>query len=335
MSGIAVIIVNYGTADLALDGVASVLERDHGGRAVEVHLVDNASPNGDGAKIAAEIAARGWQDRLSFYPETENHGFGRGNNVVLHRLAARADPPDYVFLLNPDAALQNETLAVMADFLDAHQDVAMAGARAENPGDPAPVTAAFRFPGLASTFAAAISFGPVSRFFRHHEVALGPDIASGPVDWVSGASVMARFAVWRDLGFFDPEYFLYYEEVDLMLRTQRAGWGCWYLTEARIVHIEGASTEVRSAETARRRRPAYLYHSWQYYFSHNHGRAYALATAGAWMLGAALNYGLSVLRRKTPAAPLHFFGDFWAYSLRPLLGMTPKGAVKAVAERDN
>jgi N-acetylglucosaminyl-diphospho-decaprenol L-rhamnosyltransferase len=43
---IAVIIVNYGTPDLAIEAVESVRARLHGGRRVEVHLVDNASPGG-------------------------------------------------------------------------------------------------------------------------------------------------------------------------------------------------------------------------------------------------------------------------------------------------
>ena len=41
---VAVIIVNYGTAHLAVQAVDSVLERQHHGLGVEVHLVDNASP---------------------------------------------------------------------------------------------------------------------------------------------------------------------------------------------------------------------------------------------------------------------------------------------------
>ena len=48
---IAVIIVNYNTAALALQAIESVLTRSHGGRNVEIHLVDNASPTGDGAVL--------------------------------------------------------------------------------------------------------------------------------------------------------------------------------------------------------------------------------------------------------------------------------------------
>ena len=217
--------------------------------------------------------------RVTLHLETVNHGFGRGNNVVLQMLAARDRGPDYVFLLNPDAELANETIAIMASFLDDHPAAAVAGARCRNPDDPKPVAAAFRFPNLIATFSSALCFGPVSRLTSRHDVAMVPDLPTMRVDWVSGAAVMARFDVWRDLGFFDPRFFLYYEEVDLMRRTMQAGWECWHVAEAEVIHIEGATTGVQSMGR-RKRRPAYWYQSWQYYFRKSHGRLYALATAG-------------------------------------------------------
>ncbi|MBY8978159.1 glycosyltransferase [Rhodobacteraceae bacterium NNCM2] len=321
MSGIAVIIVNYNAAELAMAAVESVLARQHGGRAVEVHLVDNASPAGDAAVLAREAEARGWDGRVRLWLEQTNHGFGRGNNLVLDHLAARETPPDYVFLLNPDAALENETLAVLADFLDAHPKAAVAGARIEKPGG-IPVTAAFRFPSLASEFSGSLGFGPVARLLSRWRVSLGADIPTGRVDWVAGAAMMARLDALKSMDFFDPAYFLYYEEVDLMHRLARAGWETWYVAEAEAIHVEGVSTAVKSDRAERRRRrPAYWYHSWRIYYRSTHGRAYALLAGVCRMSGAALNHVLARLRGQEPVAPSGFFGDFWAVGLRPLLGL--------------
>ena len=323
MAEIAVIVVNYNAGELALAAVESVLAHTHPGHDVHVHLVDNASPNGDGAMLAEAAETRGWGARVTLHLERVNHGFGRGNNLVLEELARRAAPPDYVFLLNPDAQLEGETLATLADFLAAHPKAAVAGARIRQPDSPKPVTAAFRFPSAVSTLSAAINFGPVARALARYEVALPADIPTQRVDWVAGAAVLARFDVWRELGFFDPEYFLYFEEVDLMLRTARAGWECWHVAEAQVVHVEGASTEVRSLVPERTRRPAYWYHSWQHYFRKNHGRGYALASAAAWTGGAAINHALVRVRGGRAMAPKRFFGDFWAVGCRPLLGLPP------------
>lgn len=324
MARIAVIIVNYNAAELAIAAVESVLAREHRGHDVSIHVVDNASPESGAERLNGAATAAQWNGQVTLHLEKVNHGFGRGNNIVLKALAESPTPPDYVLLLNPDAQLHNETISILADFLDSHPAVGVVGARAYNPGNPHPVTAAFRFPNLGDVFSSAVNFGPVARLFERHQVALAADLPTQKVDWVSGAAAMARFGVWKDLDFFDPEYFLYYEEVDLMRRTADAGWECWHVAEAEILHIEGASTDVRSADAGQKRRPAYWYHSWQYYFRKNHGRGYALAAALAWTSGAMINSILARLRGQQPVAPKRFLTDFWATGIRPLLGLSPR-----------
>lgn len=315
---IAVIVVNYETADLAIAAVRSVLAHDAGGRRVEIHLVDNASPSRDAELLQRAAREYGWSGRVTLHLETENHGFGRGNNLVLKRISARDDPPDKVLLLNPDARLENDAIAIQADFLDAHEKVGFVGARIEKP-DGTPVSAAFRFPSMVSVFSHALSFGPVVRRLSRWQVALDPAHPTGRVDWVSGAALMGRLEAFRDAGFFDPAYFLYHEEVDLMLQATRAGWEVWTVAEARYVHAEGAATEVRSHSGARRRRPAYWYESWRHYWRKNHGQPAAVICALLWMTGVALNRAQTTLRRRPTYAPLNFFADAWSHVLRPLL----------------
>lgn len=317
-SRIAVVIVNYGTADLATAAVDSVLARDHGSYQVEVHLLDNASPGNDAAALADAHALRGWGDRVRLWPERENHGFGRGNNVVLQALAKASEPPCYVFLLNPDAQLQNEAIAILAGRLDKAPQAAAAGAGITLPSG-LPVTAAFRFPSMRSEFAQAVNFGPLSRMFRDRLVPLPADHPEGPVDWVAGAAVMMRFSVLRDLGGFDPDFFLYYEEVELMFRMRKSGHEILYVPEARVQHVEGAATDVKSGAPVRDRKPAYWYDSWRNYYLKTRGRPGAIATGLAWLTGAALNVPLALLRRQQQRTPKRFFGDFSRLVMRPLL----------------
>lgn len=319
-SDIAVIVVNYGTAALAIDAVDSVLQRDHGGRRVEVHLVDNASPGGDAELFRAAQAERGWGARVTLHLEQVNHGFGRGNNVVLRALAARAAPPDMVMLLNPDARLENEAIDILARTLETAPWAGMAGAGIAS-AEGVPATAAFRFPSAASEFVEALNFGPVARLFPRAAVALPPGQPPGRVDWVCGAAVMIRMRTLQDIGFFDPAYFLYYEEVDLMRQAGRAGWQILYVPEARTIHEEGVSTGVRSGDAVRPRRPAYWYRSWLHYFVKNHGRGGAVLAGAAWMAGAAAGHLLARLRGRQPATPARLFGDFWALVGRPLVGL--------------
>lgn len=321
-SRIAVIVVNYGTADLAIAAVESVLARAHDGHPVEVHLLDNASPCGDAARFAAAHAAGGWGGRVTLWPERENHGFGRGNNVVLRALAQRAEPPDYVFLLNPDAELQNEALAILAARLDGEAGAAAAGAGIALPSGQ-PVTAAFRFPSPCSEFVQAVNFGPFARIWADRLVPLPADHPDGPVDWVTGAAVMMRLSVIRELGGFDPDFFLYYEEVELMHRIRRAGHEILYVPEARVRHAEGAATDVKSGQPDRKARPAYWYDSWRLYYLKTAGRPGAIMAGFGWMGGAALNVPLALMRGRRLHAPLNFFGDFSRRVMWPLLRGKP------------
>lgn len=311
---IAVIIVNYGTPDLAIRAVESVLARDHNGRPVEIHLVDNASPGDDAAQFQA--AAEGWGDRVTLWLETENHGFGRGNNVVLKALARRDTPPEYVFLLNPDAELTTvETVAILADTLDAHPEAAAAGAAVYDMSA-TPMSAAFRFPSLLSEFLRTANFGPFDRLFARHLISLPPDHPQGPVDWVAAAAVMFRLAPLEDVGFFDPGFFLYYEEVELMHRLAGAGWTTLYVPSAHVRHVEGAST---GGGGHRRDRPAYLYDSWRHYFAVTHGRGTALIMSVLLLPAALLNVLHLRLRGRTPTVPARFLQDQWRLVIRPLL----------------
>lgn len=325
MADISVIIVNYNTADLVIVAVESVLERHHGGRNVDIHVVDNASPNGDAVILMDSLRRPGWQGRVQVYSEAENHGFGRGNNIVLQKLAARFDPPIYAFLLNPDAALRNEAIEKLADFMDNNDQVAVSGARLLS-SDAVIATSAFQFPGLISEFSAGLSFGPVARLLRRWNVPLGAGLETQQADWVSGAATMLRMSAVEEVDFFDPDFFLYYEEVDLMRRLASADWETWHVAEAEAVHLEGAATSVRSGDTERVRRPAYWYASWRLYFLKAYGRPYALAVACAWSTGLMLNLFIASVRGKRPEAPLHFLTDIWGMVVRPLLGLGKRGA---------
>ena len=70
-SSIAIIIINYGTSDLAIAAVESVLARQHGNHPVEVHLLDNASPGGDAAAFNDAHAEKAWGDRVRLWFERE------------------------------------------------------------------------------------------------------------------------------------------------------------------------------------------------------------------------------------------------------------------------
>ncbi|MDV7141172.1 glycosyltransferase family 2 protein [Tropicimonas sp. TH_r6] len=320
---VSVIVVNYGTAGLALEAVASVLERTDGTVTLDVHILDNGSPTGDAKQLAEAIAERGWLDRVHLHISSDNLGFGRGNNLVLRALSEPHRRPDFVFLLNPDARLRGPALDHLVGCLLEHPKAGVAGARLHDMDGNAS-TSAFRFPGLAGEFAEAASFGPITRCLGRWRIPLPAELPSGQVDWVTGAAALVRFDALQQVDFFEPGFFLYYEEVDLMRRLGEAGWECRHVAEAVVDHVEGAATGLRGVEVGQRRRPAYWYQSRRLYFYRSHGRVGAIACALAAISGAGVNHVHSRLRGRRPWIPDRFIRDSWIHMLRPLLtGWTP------------
>lgn len=315
---IAVITVNYNTAELTIQAIESALQYCNDIYDVRVYLVDNASPRGDAATLCEAHKTRQWGARVQLFLESDNHGFGRGNNVVLNALAKADVPPAKVFLLNPDAQLKNDAIAYLAATLDTDPQAGAAGASIVRP-DSSPVTAAFRFPSALSEIARVIGLGFLDRLMHNKLVALPPTQPAGTVDWVSGACVMFRFEALKEVGFFDPGFFLYYEEVDLMRRLKKVGWHVLYEPKAKVVHEEGAATGQFAGSAGRQRDPWYLYQSWTHYFTGAYGPRCALAIALMLWPAALVNILHRSLRGRTPTVPSQFFHDHWQHVVRPLL----------------
>jgi len=318
---VAAIVVNYGTADLALLAVESLLAQPSG-RTLQVHLVDNAAPGDDAAILRQTVRDRGWETRVQLHLNAQNVGFGRANNRVMELLARAETVPEYVLFLNPDAVVRNDVVARLVAVLDKDPGAAFAGPTLRLAGTGALRQAAFQFPHLGTVWQRALNIPVLYQIAPHWRIGLDCGPLPIVVDWVSGACVLARVSTLAALQGFDARFFLYWEEVDLMHRGARAGWRCWHVPNAEALHVEGASTGIASHQAAPHRLPACYYESWRMYFHCNRGRAYALAAATLWMVGAWGHIAVSATRGKpATAVPLGLTGDLWRYVLRPLLGL--------------
>lgn len=286
MPELTIVIVNYKTADLTVDCLASVVGDETVPASTRIVVADNASPSGDATTLDRVIGERGWRDRVTLLALPENGGFAAGNNRAIEMADATFGPSELYYLLNPDTVCRPGAVAALVAFLRGNPQVGIVGSRLEDP-DGTRQACAFRFLTVASEFEAALRFGPVTRLLDRWQVA--PQLPSTPcqVGWVCGASLMFRREVMDRIGPLDETYFLYYEELDFCLRAARAGWPSWYVPESRVVHLVGQSTGLSVRNTALPRRPAYWFHSRRHFFVKNHGRAYTLLADLAFIAGQA------------------------------------------------
>src|SRR5919199_2774106 len=202
---------------------------------VEAVVVDNASADGSADAVAANFP----QAKLVRLPR--NMGFGMANNQGLKHAQGR-----FILLLNPDVTVDPDCVGRLADFLLVRPDVGAVGPRITRPDGsldfaarrsfPSPSVAFYRLVGLSRLFPKSARFG------RYNMGHVSADKAH-EMDSGTAACLLVRRAAIDRVGFFDPDFFMYGEDLDLCYRLKRGGWKVYYLPSALAVHVKGAATQ--------------------------------------------------------------------------------------------
>jgi N-acetylglucosaminyl-diphospho-decaprenol L-rhamnosyltransferase len=286
-TSVAAVIVNYRTPDLALQCLEALDEERANVPDLRVILVDGGSNDGSAEKLEAALSQRRCETWVDFLPLPINGGFGWANNQAIQGLLQSANPPEYVLLLNPDAAVSRGSIRPLIDVLDRYPNCAAAGSQLLTAKGEATVSAA-TFPGVREELYRGSRLGLLRHLLGLDEpCAILPD---GEYDWVTGASVMFRCEALRQVGLFDTGFFLYFEEVELMWRLRKNAWTVRHVPQSRLSHIGGASTgvDVDTADATSARRPRYWYESRRRFFALTLGASRCVQVSLAWLAGYAL-----------------------------------------------
>jgi N-acetylglucosaminyl-diphospho-decaprenol L-rhamnosyltransferase len=318
---VLIVIVNYRTAELAIACLHS-LEGEVQAAAsrlghVRVVVTDNASLDGSVDRIHEAVRSCGWGEWVSIQPLERNGGFAQGNNAAIRPALASCEPPDYIWLLNPDTIVRPGALATLVDFLEGRPEAGIAGCRLVDPAG-VPEWSAFRFPSVLGELENGMRLGLVSKLLARWVVSPPAPSITSPCDWASGASLLVRRAVFEAIGLLDDNYFMYFEEVDFCLRARRAGWSCWYVPHAQVVHLAGQSSGVTGQKARSGRRPEYWFAARRYYFRKHLGRARTLLADLAWSLGFLSFRVRQRLRRGVDTDAKFLLRDFIQYNFLPL-----------------
>lgn len=310
---VLIVIVNYKSAGLTVDCLASLEGELAGIPGARVVVVENAS--GEAETLARAIGDRGWRGWVDLIEAERNGGFAYGNNRAIVPAMDAEEVPRYVLLLNPDTSIHPGAVSELLMFMDEHPKAGIAGSRLENP-DGSARRSAFRFPSLASELESGIALGPVSKLLSPWIVAPPVPEGSEPTrtDWLAGASMIVRREVFADIGPMDETYFMYFEEVDFCRKAARAGWGRWYVPRSRVVHLVGQSSGVTDPSKRKNRRPRYWFASRRHYFKTHLGAPGVVAADLLWASGYAVKRLRDGLTGRPNEDPEHFLGDFLRYN---------------------
>lgn len=278
---VAIVIVNYKTPDMVIDCLKSIFDDQNDGLNLRIFIGDADSQDGSVEKIDQYIQDQNLPETTVFDIGV-NGGFAFGNNYICHHYVNKLPDVDYVHFLNPDTYIRKGAITHLVKALTDNPDLGMVGSRLENE-DESLRAYGFRFPTPWREFFGGANFSLFNKLCPKASVAIPNLVTSQEVDWVTGASFMMPKKVLESVGLMDSRYFLYYEEVDLMFRLQKAGYKIWHCADSRVVHLQGAATGVKAGNA--KPKPAYWYQS-RYKFFHDHyGKTGAFAANFLFLLG--------------------------------------------------
>lgn len=278
-----IIVVNYRTADLVIDSLRSLSGQIVDLKGGQVVVVDNASGDGSVEKLGGAIDHAGWAAWANIMPMDRNGGFAFGNNAGIRAALAAPRPPDYILLLNPDTVARPAAIEALISFMDVHPEVGIAGSRLQNRGGGFDCTA-HNVPSPLGELDGGARLGILSRVLHRYVVTPPMRDLEHQCDWVSGASMVVRRQVFHEIGMLDEGYFLYFEEADFCCRAKTAGWQVWYVPQSVVLHLQGASTGIRSTKV---RLAEYWYGSRLRFFIKHYGIGGLVLADILWTVGRA------------------------------------------------
>ena len=224
---VAVIVVNYGTPELTIACVESVL-RSTGVRP-RIVVVDNASNDDSVARIGAAL---GNMTDVMLVARSVNDGYTGGNNAGV-ALAAQMNAR-YAFILNSDTLVDPDCLRLLVEEAERDPRTALVSPRIFFGDAPDRIWFA------GSRF--SLWHGrPIHVGFRRHASEGWTERRDLP--FASGCALLVKLEAIADddQPMFDASLFAYAEDLDLSLRVRGARRLIRFVPEARVLHFEGAS----------------------------------------------------------------------------------------------
>nr|MDT0658389.1 glycosyltransferase family 2 protein [Micromonospora sp. DSM 115978] len=230
----SVVIVSYNTRELTLNCLRSLLATRTPEVTFDITVVDNASADGSADAIATEFP------QMRLIKLTENVGWGRAVNR-----GAVASDGEYLLLLNPDTTPVGHPVTELVTFARQHPGHGLYTGRTLNPDGSDDTYSCWGLPTLWSqfTFATGLSTAFPGRRWANPEGLPDYDRRSvREVPAVSGCLMFVTRELFNRLGGFDPQFFLYSDDIDICSRAASAGARPLLNPGTAVMHVGGASS---------------------------------------------------------------------------------------------
>ena len=195
-------------------------------------VVDNGSTDGTAGAVAEKFPD------VKVIASPQNRGFAGGNNLGIEK--ALAEGADYVCLLNNDTVVDPGFIDELMRAATEHLHAGILGSRIYYHARPGVIWSQ----GIAVH---GVTGRIYTTYCNRREAAL-PDVIE-EVDGVSGAAMLLKREMLREIGLFNEDYFLCFEDIDLCLRARKKGYRILTVPASRVRHRVSGSMGGEHSET--------------------------------------------------------------------------------------
>jgi N-acetylglucosaminyl-diphospho-decaprenol L-rhamnosyltransferase len=231
-SNVAIITVSYNSSAQLSDFLASATKSV--ASPSQITVVDNNSAD---IAVTEKLTKKLGANLLKL---EKNVGYGAAVNKAVPALPQELST---LLVCNPDSELNTEAVVALAKAVT-DSSVGVAGPRIYNE-DGSVYPSARAIPSIRNGVGHALfaNIWPSNPWTKSYLSEAHLQNTTVPTGWVSGACLAIRKDLFTQVGGFDDNYFMYFEDVDLGYRTGKFGFTNLYVPEVSITHIGGESTK--------------------------------------------------------------------------------------------
>ena len=227
MFDISIIIVNYKVKEYIIPCIESIYKHTSKSLRYEILVIDNNSNDGSIDAIKSQFS------EVKIYENTENIGFSKAVNQGAETAIGK-----YIFILNPDTKLIEDSISILFTFLEKNETVAVVG--------PAIVTESgikqqsyWKEPTLINTILSIYHLDFLN-YKKNYRNEIGDKTIL--VDAISGGAFFVQRDVFQNLNGYHPNLF-WMEDIDFCTKVRKLDNKIIYYPETKIIHYGGKSAE--------------------------------------------------------------------------------------------
>jgi len=225
MDKVAIVILNWNGANMMRQYLPSVLQ--HSCDEAVIYVADNAS-NDDSLQLLREQFPV-----CRLITLEKNWGFADGYNKALEQIDA-----EYFLLLNSDIEVTPHWLTPLISFMDSHPQVAACQPKLLSLTD----RTKFEYAGACGGYLDRLCYpfcrGRIFETVEHDE---GQYDSPTEIHWATGAALLVRARIYKEVGGLDGRFFAHNEEIDMCWRIRLLGYQIFCIPQSVVYHLGGGT----------------------------------------------------------------------------------------------